>query len=137
MHLSGCIFIVGITILGTVCFTIKEKDKDLCLEWISHRTIKIKKCIPNSPSQNWTVDGDFIKNPKSELCLADGMIGRGKLQICDTGSTTLDAGNVRKIRIEGNHLKNSKNQCLRFEFRYASFTDCDNKDPSLKEAVVV
>jgi hypothetical protein len=135
MHLSGCIFIVGITILGTVCFTIKEKDKDRCLEWDGERNVKIGKCIPNSPSQNWTVDGDFIKNPKSQLCLADGMIDRGKLQICDTGIKTLDAGNVRNIRIEGNHLKNYQNQCLRFDFRHASFTDCEGQN--MKEAVVV
>jgi hypothetical protein len=135
MHLSGCIFMVGMTILGTVCFTIKQKDKDLCLEWDGERRVIIGKCTPNSPSQNWTVDGDFIKNPKSQLCLADKLIGHGKLQTCATNIPTPNAGNDRKVRIEGNHLKNYNNQCLRFDFRYAFFTDCEGQD--LKEAVVV
>jgi hypothetical protein len=135
MHLSGCIFTVGLTILGTVCFTIKEKDQDRCLEWIGERRVKIMKCIPNSPSQNWTVDGDFIQNPKSELCLEDGLIGRGKLQTCAIGIPTLDRGNDRKVRIEGNHLKNYDNQRLCFGSTQATFTNCDNA--KMKEAVVV
>jgi hypothetical protein len=136
MHLSGCIFMVGLTILGTVCFTIKQKDKDRCLAGDGDRSFEITKCDPNSPSQNWTVDGDFIKNQKFGRCLADSMVRRGKLQACCC-IPNLDRGNDRKVRIEGNHLKNYKNQCLRFEGQYASFTDCDDKDPSLKEAVVV
>jgi hypothetical protein len=136
MHLSGCIFIVGMTILGTVCFTIKEKDKDRCLAGDGDRFFKIMKCDPNSPSQNWTVDGDFIKNQKLGRCLAVSMVGNGKLQVC-AGIQSLDGGNDRKVRIEGNHLKNYNNQCLRFKGKYASFTDCDDKDPSLKEAVLV
>jgi hypothetical protein len=135
MHLSGCIFIVGMTILGTVCFTIKQKDKDLCLDGYEKGRVKIMKCVPNSPSQNWTVDGDFIKNQKLGSCLSDTLIGEGKLQICTTDIATLNAGNDRKVRIEGNHLKNYNNRCLRFKGKYASFTDCD--DEQMKEAVVV
>jgi hypothetical protein len=133
MHLSGCIFTVGITILGTVCFTIKEKDNDRCLEWIGQRMVKLMKCIPNSPSQNWTVDGDFIKNPKSELCLANSLISSGKVQTCATDN--LNAGNDRKVRIEGNHLKNYNNERLCFGSRQATFLNCEGQDR--KEAVVV
>jgi hypothetical protein len=133
MHLSGCIFIVGITILGTVCFTIKEKDKDRCLEWIGDRRVKIMKCIPNSPSQNWTVDGDFIQNPKSELCLSNSLISSGKVQTC---ATDINTGNDRKMRIEGNHLKNHNNQRLCFGSTQATFTDCDDAKKKV-EAVVV
>jgi hypothetical protein len=142
MHLPGCIFIVGMTILGTFSVTIKQKDQDRCLEGYGQHYVKVTKCVPNSPSQNWTVDGDHFKNQKLQLYLADEVVSEEILQPCEhTPSANGDKEkdkkltNARKIRIEGHHFKNYKNHCLRFELKRASFTDCNN--PEMKEAVVV
>jgi hypothetical protein len=133
MHLSGCIFIVAMTILGAFSLTIKQSTKDRCLEGFQTNGVRIAKCDPNSASQNWIVDGDRIKNEKLQQCISTDQINNGKLVPCEfkpssSPKTDKDKTNMMKVRIEGNELKNFVNKCLYFGLKYGFFYSCDGGD---------
>jgi hypothetical protein len=148
MHLSGCILIVGLAILGAVSvrITYKGSKQDVCLEGdgnVNHN-LKVAKCDPNSTFQNWLVDGDHIKNEKlQQKCLVDDELISGvKLALCEFTQShdkkiNEKATNARKIRIEGNEVKNYKNQCLHFERSRASFDPCEGDSTFTRKAYVV
>jgi hypothetical protein len=137
MHLSGCIFILAMTLLGTFSVTIKMRDGDKCLEGGGKSSFGMMECDPNSPSQKWTVDGDHIKHNKLQLCFADGSLKDGSLVPCEfTPSANKSANEIatkdRKMRIEGKILKNYNNHCLRFGLKGRFFwSDCGGHEHNI------
>jgi hypothetical protein len=132
MHLSGCIFIVGMALLGAV-FSVRIKGRvatvaNMCLEGYGVSKVRIARCEDNSTSQNWIVDGDHIKNQVQQQCLADRLVP--KLLVCEFTPTNdknfnKEVINSMKIRIEGNEVKNYRNNCMYFESSKPSFKRCD------------
>jgi hypothetical protein len=138
MHLSGCILIVGMTILGMSSVTIKHTGKGLCLEGEGEYSIRLAKCVPNSPFQNWIVDGDRIKNEKLGRCLSTTMKIDKLLLRCEVEENSHKSNAIanRKMRIEGNEVKNYYNDCLYFGIVNMYWAKCERKYKENEKAIV-
>jgi hypothetical protein len=136
MHLPWSIFTVGMAILGAVSVRIKDPKNGMCLQENGKDATARKGICDNSTSQNWIVDGDHIKNEKLQTqCLAIDResVRDVKLINCEftpshNQKRNENATNVRKWRIEGNEVKNYRNECLYFFVAKAVFHSCEQND---------
>jgi hypothetical protein len=136
MHLSGCIFILAMTLLGTSSVTIKMMKGHKCLKGLGESSYKMAPCDPYSQSQNWTVDGGHIKHNVLKKCLVDGSItdeNLVNLVPCEFTPSANKRANDRatkdrKLRIdEDKILRNYQNECLFFGSKSKStlfWSDC-------------
>jgi hypothetical protein len=80
MHLLRCLLLFGWVLLGYSSSRIHSPDRHTCVQVHKRNENRIAGCdYGDSASQLFVLDGEFIKNPESGLCLSTRLAEDRKL----------------------------------------------------------
>jgi hypothetical protein len=112
MRLLGCLLLFG-GILGSYSGTLRNPLTNECAEGLENHEYGMSKCDAGAPSQDWVLEGKFIKNQKSGTCLKS-VVGTGQVIpfACSKTLHRFEKQEMIQIIIEGTEVKTANNWCM-------------------------
>jgi hypothetical protein len=108
-------------VLGCSAGKLRDPTRNQCVEVREDYTYRFSNCVNGSAAQEFILEGERVKNPKSGKCIPSTGIEISKLGGCSRGHT-----NVAKV--EGTTVKNFEGFCLFTIKKTLSFFACTDYD---------
>jgi hypothetical protein len=115
-------------VLGCSAGKLRNSNTNRCVEALEDYEYEFLECVNGSAAQEFLLEGERVKNPKSRKCLPGTGVQITKLGAC--------SGKKSVMKVEGTTVKNSKGFCLFGTGDTLSFYPCDNFDNAKTKKVV-
>jgi hypothetical protein len=112
-------------VLGCSSRKLRHLSKHKCVEVLEDREYEFLECVNGSAAQEFLLEGERVRNPKSGNCLPSTGVEMSKLAACSRGHPN---NTKLYMKVEGTTVKNSEGFCLFGTGDTLSFCPCDRFD---------